>query len=509
MTYLAESNAITLKTQYSQAFCGQGVSKPQQQPSFRGEPALTPELKADTVELSAKDNVKKDTVDDKTKDKKGMSTGAKWAVGIGGTLTALVTAGLLVARHDHKKLLNLCKDKIKLSNLPEHLEYNATTREEAMKFAKETLGIKEVDTGFSDLALHDTLKAIVDVSNANKGKVYITPSLKFIEMPDGVLASANHLVKTNSYGQLCINKKYYDDEYLTKILKEYFGIAEEKSVSKAAKSATESTSNGTKEDSAPIILGCSSKYIDFVKKLKQTPEALTLEEKRELFLAHMNSKKHALNLVHNSKAFFRACKNLFDEVGIKYDYDAILKLSEAEQIKELEKLRVAYKAKTGECICVPMNATNPHETIYHEMGHLQDFTQNLENLILKDSAWSRFKRIFTSRRNDLKIKNKDELEFVGSRWNKISNFSKGEKAGLEIINEKPDYYKQVFPDLYEHITNKEIQMTAGEVSSYAKEGVGEFVAEVYAKMINGEKLSDDVLALYKKYNGPMPASYLK
>lgn len=52
-------------------------------------------------------------------------------------------------------------------------------------------------------------------------------------------------------------------------------------------------------------------------------------------------------------------------------------------------------------------------------------------------------------------------------------------------------------------------MTAGEVSLYAKEGVGEFVAEVYSKMINGEKLSDDVLALYKKYNGPMPACYLK
>ena len=29
----------------------------------------------------------------------------------------------------------------------------------------------------------------------------------------------------------------------------------------------------------------------------------------------------------------------------------------------------------------------------------------------------------------------------------------------------------------------------------------------YAKKINGEKLSDDILALYKKYNGPLVPAY--
>lgn len=435
-----------------------------------------------------------------------MSTGAKWAVGIGGTLTALVTAGLLVAHHDHKKLLNLCKDKIKLSNLPEHLEYNATTREEAMKFAKETLGIKEVDAGFSDLALHDTLKAIVDVSNANKGKVYITPKLKFLEMGDNTLATANLGVTTDAYGTLSVNKKFYDDNFLTKKLKKSLGISEEYVSKKAEEVLEKTTKEAEKEVKCGIAL--SDRVRDLVNKFKESPEKLTLSEKRELFLT-MQELTRQYSQVHNPKGFFNHFKKFLDKEGIKYDYDAILKLPEKEQIKELLKLNTEYKKKTGFVLGCKTTLNNPHHTIYHEMGHLQDYTQNLENLILKDSAWSRFKRIFTSSENDLNIKNKYELEFVGSRWNKISDFDKGEKTGLEIFNEKPDYYKQVFPDLYEHVTNKEIQMTAGEVSEYAKKGVGEFVAEVYSKMINGEKLSDDVLALYKKYNGPMPASYLK
>ena len=44
--------------------------------------------------------------------------------------------------------------------------------------------------------------------------------------------------------------------------------------------------------------------------------------------------------------------------------------------------------------------------------------------------------------------------------------------------------------------------TALKVSEYASESPAEFVAEVYAKMINGQKFDDDVIALYKKYGGP-------
>ncbi len=477
------------------------ASNPQPQCGFRGEtasyPQVQPQLQTDTVEISsAKDKITK---------KKGMSTGAKWAVGIGGTLTAALTAGVLLMRHDHKKLLKLCKDKIKLSDLPENLEYNATTREEAMKFAKETLGIKEVDESFSDLALHDTLKAIVDVSNANKGKVYIPPKLKFESMEDNTRAYTVLTLNSEEYGAISVNKKYYDDEFLTKYLKKVFDIKDEKVTEKASQKVVESASQGAKRKFVPLNIEGSDKYLENIEKLKR----LTLEEKRELYLAYRNTYDIRYNLNNSTKAFFSEYKEVLNEAGIKYDYDAMLKLSEKEQIKELANLRAAYKAKTGVPLSLSLKVTNPNQTIYHEMGHLQDMTHNLENLILKDSEWSRLKRIFTSKKDDLKINNKEELECVESRWKKIGDLANDGKTGREILKENPEKYKQMFPDLYEHITNKEIQMTAGEVSWYAKEGVGEFVAEVYAKMINGEKLSDDVLALYKKYNGPLPASYLK
>ncbi len=48
-------------------------------------------------------------------------------------------------------------------------------------------------------------------------------------------------------------------------------------------------------------------------------------------------------------------------------------------------------------------------------------------------------------------------------------------------------------------TDKQI---AGLVSNYAQSAPREFVAETYAKLIVGKKLPDEVLALYKKLNGP-------
>ena len=51
-------------------------------------------------------------------------------------------------------------------------------------------------------------------------------------------------------------------------------------------------------------------------------------------------------------------------------------------------------------------------------------------------------------------------------------------------------------------TNQDYQQSAGKVSSYAQTSIGEFIAETYAKMVRGEKIPDDVMTLYNKYNGP-------
>ncbi len=67
-----------------------------------------------------------------------------------------------------------------------------------------------------------------------------------------------------------------------------------------------------------------------------------------------------------------------------------------------------------------------------------------------------------------------------------------------------DANKEIYPtELKEWLNDIKKQRIAGEVSSYAAENPAEFIAETYANLIEGHKFSDDVMALYKKYNGPI------
>ena len=55
----------------------------------------------------------------------------------------------------------------------------------------------------------------------------------------------------------------------------------------------------------------------------------------------------------------------------------------------------------------------------------------------------------------------------------------------------------------EFLNTKSIQETASKVSDYAKESPAEFIAETFAGLIEGKTYSNDVMALYKKYGGPI------
>lgn len=476
MTLLAGINA---STNYS-SNVSKNIFSSRKQNNFRGEMNTSPELETDTVEVSSTDNLEKNN-------KNRILTDTKLAIF---AITLISLAELLKIHYEHKKLLELCKNKIKLSKLPEHLEYSARPKEEAIKFAKETLGIKEIDETFSDLALNETIKAIVDVSNTNKGKVYVPSILKFAEMENKTLAGVNHNIKTDTFGTICINKKYYDNNFLTKELKDELKMWEEATTPKAE----------------TFHICVNEKFNNLKNKFIESSENLTLVEKRELFLILGDYCKKWNKLI-KPKGFLNHFKKELDNAGIKYDYNSIFKLSEQKQLEEVIKLGLNYKEKTGKLLEITVQKENPYRVIYHEMGHLQDFAQNLSTLILKDTEWSKFKRIFTTLKKEFKFRKNDPLENVGSRWNRISSFNKNGKTGYEYFKADPKYYKQAFPDLYEHVMNPKIQRTAEEISEYAKEGVGEFVAEVYAEMVKGAKISDEVLALYKNYNGPLPFKY--
>ena len=55
----------------------------------------------------------------------------------------------------------------------------------------------------------------------------------------------------------------------------------------------------------------------------------------------------------------------------------------------------------------------------------------------------------------------------------------------------------------EFANSKSIQATARKVSEYEPASPAEFVAETFAGLLDGKTYSDDVMALYKKYGGPV------
>ena len=57
--------------------------------------------------------------------------------------------------------------------------------------------------------------------------------------------------------------------------------------------------------------------------------------------------------------------------------------------------------------------------------------------------------------------------------------------------------------IYQEFQQSDIQNIAGQVSDYTKSNPLEFVAETYKRIRRGQTFPDDVMALYKKYNGPI------
>ena len=149
-----------------------------------------------------------------------------------------------------------------------------------------------------------------------------------------------------------------------------------------------------------------------------------------------------------------------------------------------------------------MDLYSPTETIYHEMGHLQDFAKNLKELDLKHWNFSLSEIWKEADKNvkeghPFKRNNSTEIEHVDNRWGGLTY-----SGYKELFEKDPAKFKKRYPDLYEFLTNQEYQQSAGKVSDYAQTSIGEFIADTYAKMVRGDKIPDDVMKLYEKYNGP-------
>ena len=176
-----------------------GLSQPVSRPSIFTQAQ-------DTVELSTKQT-----------EKKGLSTGQKWAIGIGSALAGLVIAGILISRHETSKLKKLYEQNMVFQNLAEKIDFKeAKTVEEGIKFAKDVLKVGEVDKNFTLDAINFANKGLVEVSNANKGKLFIPKKLWYREMGDDTLAGVIQDIKSPYFGHLRVNKKFFEHERLNK-----------------------------------------------------------------------------------------------------------------------------------------------------------------------------------------------------------------------------------------------------------------------------------------------------
>lgn len=435
-------------------------------------------LQTDVVEISGKS---------KSNANGKLSKTEKIALGVGGVLTGVVAFAVAFKKHQVNKLSKLYKEKMQFVNLPEKIDFKeAKTLEEGVKFAKEVLKICEVDNNFTLDAINYANKGLVDVSNANKGHLFM-PKKIGCKTLDNAMAYVINDINSPNFGQLVVNKKFFKDADLNNEINKWLGASKPKNTSKA--SPNSSPKPAKKTEFRPECR-LDDRIKGLLKKFQTDQNSLTISEKRDLYYTLCNAGNVQTSVL--SLAPLSSLKNnlkTFENNGIKVDVDSFAKLSTKEQSKKLNEYFSEIQNK-GIKLVLKIPYLKPEKTIYHEMGHLQDFAKNLKNMDIKQFEFPSWKEFWNSSKNV-------DIRHVDNRWGGLTY--KGFKGKFE---NEPEKFKKQYPDLYEFLTNQDYQQSAGKVSSYAQTSIGEFIAETYAKMVRGEKIPDDVMTLYNKYNGP-------
>ena len=468
-------------------------------PAFRGRvesnplPAQATQLlsyPADTVEISAANKIKQP--------KEKMSTGAKVGVTALGVLGGLALGAVCFAKHQSGKLTKLYNEKMQLVSLAEKIDFKeAKTVEEGIKFAKDVLKIGEVDSNFTLDAINYANRGLVDVSNANKGHLFMPKKMHFVDAKDKYSACVIQTIDSPHFGELYINSRNFNNKELDEWLKGSLGL-NKKEVAETAKKTTD-----TNKKQFTYFVQPDNHTKDLLSRYRKDTNSLTITEKRDLKQTLINASE--IRDAHVKRApltTLNIWKNDLTKAGIKVDVEEFKKLSTEKQAEELQTLLSQLHEKIGKNLAVAVPFVTARKTIYHEMGHLQDFAKNLKELDLKhwkfswSEAWKEADKN-VKEGHLFKSNHSAEIDHVDNRWGGLTY-----SGYKELFEKNPAKFKKRYPDLYEFLTNQEYQQTAGKVSEYAQTSIGEFIAETYAKMVRGDKITDDVMKLYEKYNGP-------
>lgn len=438
---------------------------------------------------------------DKEENKKKLSNQTKIGIGVG--IATLATIAFFVAKGRMSEA----------KNLAEHIDFKSSQNiEDAIKFGKENLGIKSYDGfGANDLdAINWLNEGFVNVSNKMKGKLRMPKHVIFIDdskvLGDhtmaGVVCGENLPKDLKKYsGYFYVNKKFFANPI--KSLNQDLEKAMKVNIFETLENGKIKVNELYSAESANTLI----EMIEDFKKNKSFNSAVKASNAIENMYKAFNS--YSNNPLDTIKVLFKSKENCtyLKEAGLSTDLKEIQNLSLKDQKKLREKMvsllegrnAVNYvnklilkdkeyatklvengfiakpeivdsikfdklleiidytKEYTGKEICFlpiklavqDIEKTSPFTTIYHEMGHLQDMKP----------------RCVTT-----------------------------DKCGYD--------YSKYPQELKNWVDNEEYIQVANRVSSYSTHGPGEFIAETFAKLIEGKKPSKEVMDLYKKLEGP-------
>lgn len=434
--------------------------------------------------------------------KKKLSTGAKVGIGAG----FLATAGLIA--------FLVMKGKVsEAKQLAEHIEFKpAQTLEEAIKFGKEHLGIKSYeDFGANDLdAINWLNEGFVNVSNRMKGKLRMPKQILFTDNQNilgehslaGVVSDSNLPQELKKYsGSFFLNKKFFSDPI----------EAVNNDFKKALKHGYfEKTEDGKIKVNSLFAPETGDMLIDIIEDFQREKSfnsavrvSVAIENMRNAVNAYT---KNPLEVI---QSLLKDEKNIsmFKEAGINTSLNDIKNLSLKEQI-EIRKTMTALLKEQNEASYVNnlIGSDKQYAEKLVEKGFLDKVETIKEIETNKLAEIIKYTEEYTGKKEkfypiELCIDELDKSSPFATVYHEMGHLQDMKPRCLTTAKYNYDYSKYS-QELKDWVDNDDNIRIASRVSGYSTSGPGEFIAETFAKLVEGRKVSQEVKDLYRKLGGP-------
>lgn len=328
------------------------------------------------------------------------------------------------------------------SQRPQQLEFTkAKTMSEAINYARTKLGIKNFNLQ-GDLELANWVnEGLTNIYNKYKGQAPM-PANVIKDMSKNIIGDAYY---NKEYDTLAIspdNKKMLLQRLLSKI--DNTPADNKKTLANWYKKAVK----GDFSQVAFIDPKFQRQVAAHIQSFKRNPDAFDVTESRELY--------HEINaLLAPNNILRQNPMKLIEEIYNNPKYKKYLNSREFKSLAQISKL----------------DKNAQHEEFYNIIDRLQ--AKGIKAYIEPQKSVTN-----------------NKFHVIYHEYGHFRHFRTTSFTALKQCN--PEFKANTFK-----------QKIASEISSYAKTEPMEFVAEVYAGLMNGAKYSPEVMALYRSYNGPV------